>query len=100
MDVVVACFLLVLFCSSCVLAGNIEIASMPDPFARPPRAQQGLVLEGVVRVDGQLCAALVRDGERALLKVGQDFKGSRLTAVQDGMAILLEGSRTITLRVD
>ena len=99
-------FLLMFFCSMCVLAGQLDIPTLPDPFALPPRqgsigsSSGTVVLEGVFEVEGKPCVALASGSDHEILSIGAVFKGYTVVTIDKQSVHLKKGEETETLTLD
>ncbi len=105
MEVIVACLLLVLFCTSCSLIGKVSIVPLPDPFALPPREKavsraEGIKLEAIVDVNGKWQAALACGQEHVVLTRGGTIKGFKVVAIEHDRVVLAKGRVERVLHVN
>lgn len=101
MEIFVALFLLVLFCSSCILVGEVS-NPIQDPFARPPRVGQGqgIVLEGIIEIAGKQCVALACGTDHEVLQTGGLFHGFTVTNINQTEVELVNDTEKRVLRID
>ena len=105
MEIIVACCLFMLFCASCSLIGNVDIVTLPDPFAQPPRGavvQHGepIVLEAIVDIDGKFGVALSCNQEHEMLTTGDTFRGFTVARISSNRVELVKGRNKRILRVN
>ncbi len=93
--------LFLLFCSTCVLVGEIRQPSQ-DPFLMPPRAntQTTIILEGIMDNAGTQCVALGCGADHDVVATGGLFHGFTVTKITSTEVELKNGSDTRILKVD
>ncbi len=105
MEFLVACCLLILFCTSCSLVGSVDVIALPDPFAQPPRgavmhSTEPIVLEAIVNVDGKLGVALSCRDEHETVQEGEQFKGFTVAGISNDSVTLIKGRKKRILHVN
>ncbi|MBM3893941.1 hypothetical protein FJ365_06125 [Candidatus Dependentiae bacterium] len=105
MEFLVACCLLVLFCTSCSLIGTVDVIALPDPFAQPPRGAvmrktEPIVVEAIVNIDGKLGVVLACRDEHETVQEGEQFKGFTVAAIGEDSVTLIKGRKKRILHVN
>jgi hypothetical protein len=105
MEILVACCLLMLFCTSCSLIGSVDVIALPDPFAQPPRgavmqSAEPIVVEGIVNIDGKLAVALACRDKHEMVELGEQFKGFTVAGITDDSVTLTKGRKKRILHVN
>ena len=105
MEIIVACCLFVLFCTSCSLIGKVDIVALPDPFAQPPRgaliqSAEPIVVEAIVNINGKLGVALACNHEHEMVQLGERFRGFTVIHISDDGVTLIKGKKQRVLHVN
>ena len=102
MPIWVALGLMILFFSVCIMAGPVNITSLQDPFAKPPRTvikpmQRVIVLQGIIAADDGFAAAIACGDDHDVLQKGSSFKGYTVAMVTETSVCLRKDNEEITL---